>query len=328
MPPSTSTLDDRHAKRRLKPYQADLSDPQAAPALLRLEKARAAYREHGNGIPKDWMDYGEEDPLLVGADWVGACNQCKTRPTLHPFERENRKGLLTWYTVRCGCGREAEMARYEYQAWMNWNLSPYAETQPWRTLPFFFVSDMDEPAALDKLKIMLRHLELRVQLLKWQRHTGDLVGKKFERRIKACLQWAAYMIKMFHHDTGDRYRSGHTKRNQGQVDADEQQAPAAAESLESNAESAAVPARTMTVREISERLGVSEMSVRRYAEEAGSWALADLREVKKRRAKVIAPDLKRRRRAQALRDKGLTWDEVGDQLGVSGSCAHHLASKA
>lgn len=75
-------------------------------------------------------------------------------------------------------------------------------------------------------------------------------------------------------------------------------------------------------------LGVSAMTIHRYAAEAGSWKLADIRRVAKKRLQYRMGDSKRRAKAAQLRDSGLTWNEVGERLGgISGSCACHLAAR-
>lgn len=75
-------------------------------------------------------------------------------------------------------------------------------------------------------------------------------------------------------------------------------------------------------------LGVSTMTAYRYASEAGSWDMAALRRVKKRRQAYYLGDQKRRDRAAQLRDKGMTWEAVGKRLGVTASCAWKLAQRS
>lgn len=149
----------------------------------RLASLERRYREHAATFPREWLDYGADDPLEC-LRWINPCVACSSVPEPVAAGRV--------FVVRCACGAKALGARMRWQAILNWNKSPLAVHPPWDSLPFFFLGGLDLQAARAKLGALREHLELRANLAGMQRVMGLGVGSRFLQRLKAYLGWCIY----------------------------------------------------------------------------------------------------------------------------------------
>jgi predicted transcriptional regulator len=72
--------------------------------------------------------------------------------------------------------------------------------------------------------------------------------------------------------------------------------------------------RKKTARELAEKFGVSERTIRNHMAAERSWWVAQRHEL--------------REKAATMRDTGMTWKQVGETLGITEGSARALAKRA
>jgi hypothetical protein len=150
----------------------------------RLAALQSRFEQHRLTFPAEWCDYGIRDPVHDAERLCNPCAQCGERPRL--------EGDGTTWTATCACGAQAPAAKMRWQAWLQWNRSPLSVDPPWRDLSFFFVSELDEDDARNKLARLREHLELRSNLEGARRVCGHRVGSGYLQRLKAYHGWCCY----------------------------------------------------------------------------------------------------------------------------------------
>ena len=150
----------------------------------RLASLQHRFDQHRQTFPDEWCDYGAEDPIRNAQLHLNPCATCGSHPEL--------SGNGTTWTAICACGAHAPAARMQWQAMLQWNRSPVSVDPNWFELPFFFLNELGEDEAREKLGQLREHLELRANLEGARRVCGRSVGSTYLQRLKAYHGWCCY----------------------------------------------------------------------------------------------------------------------------------------
>ncbi len=152
----------------------------------------------GPTLPRDWLDYGEIDPLENPAQLLHPCRRCGAMPGLCAGP-PNAYGRATTLAV-CACGKAGPTSDQGFGAVLAWNMRPQLAMAPnYPQLPFFFLAELSPVDALLKLQVIKRHLVSRIDVSKRRVDSGISSGKPYRHRLQAYMGWCIHSMKCVEH---------------------------------------------------------------------------------------------------------------------------------
>jgi hypothetical protein len=149
--------------------------------------------EHYGATPT--LDYGTHDPFQVE---LTPCVRCGAIPEYKEVMRS-----FSYWKVLCKCGNHSGTFVFQWKAaldWRNHNL----RSQDYRQIPLFGIQNLTLQQAKERLIGIRDNLQLRNELNEVYRVCAEYgqanaPGKKYERRIRAYLEWARLAIRIIKH---------------------------------------------------------------------------------------------------------------------------------
>ena len=130
---------------------------------------------------------GDQDPYEGS---LATCSHCHCEAKLIPVARHTIK----WSVACTGCDSEIiEPQKTEAKAIITWN-TMHPETQDYRDIPFFGLSELSPDEARTKMARLQRFLEINVKLIGTERTIAHATGHRppkmvYQHKVEFYLKW-------------------------------------------------------------------------------------------------------------------------------------------
>lgn len=155
-------------------------------ALARQSKLMMELGEFSDLSLSEIMD-DTKDPYEVS---LATCSHCHCEAKLIPVARHTIK----WSVACTGCDSEIiEPQKTEAKAIITWN-TMHPETQDYRDIPFFGLSELSPDEARTKMARLQRFFEINVKLIGTERTIAHATGHRppkmvYQHKVEFYLKW-------------------------------------------------------------------------------------------------------------------------------------------